>query len=39
MVGYRVHLGVRVQVMEEGQRDREGKEREGEARGRVVTVG
>lgn len=39
MAGYRVHLGVQVQVMEEGECDREGKEKERETRGRVVTVG
>lgn len=38
-MGYRVHLGVQLQVMEEGECDRERKEEEGETRGRVVTVG
>lgn len=39
MVGYRVHLGVQLQVMEEGQCDWGRKENERETRGRVVTVG
>lgn len=39
MVGYRVNPGVQLQVMEEGECDRERKKKEREPRGRVVTVG